>query len=161
MIITDGSTFFHDMQKDFTYQCTFPEPQALSFRLTSQAIGQPYTVVQDVIAEPCASCLLVRTTLRGTQAFLDKLRVYALLAPHVAGYGAENTAYRVSTPNGDRLVATRANYWLALGADCGFGMTSCGFVGVNDGWTDIIANKRLPVGGDNDCVRCSDIHLGR
>jgi glucoamylase len=32
-----------------------------------------------------------------------------------------------------------------MGADCGFGMTSCGFVGVNDGWTDIIANRRLPV----------------
>jgi glucoamylase len=145
LIVTDGSTFFHDTQKDFTYQCTFPEPQALSFQLTSQAIGQPYTVVQDVIAEPGASCLLVRTTLQGAQPFLDKLHVYALLAPHMAGYGAGNTAYRVSTPNGDRLVATRANYWLALGADCGFGMTSCGFVGVNDGWTDIIANKRLPV----------------
>jgi glucoamylase len=145
LIITDGSTFFHDTQNDFTYQCTFPEPQALSFQLTSQAIGQPYTVVQDVIAEPGASCLLVRTTLQGAQPFLDKLHVYALLAPHMAGYGAENAAYRVSTPNGDRLVATRANYWLALGADCGFGMTSCGFVGVNDGWTDIIANKRLPV----------------
>lgn len=63
----------------------------------------------------------------------------------MAGYGAGNTAHRVSTANGDRLVATRDHYWLALGADCGFGTTSCGFVGVNDGWTDIIANRRLPV----------------
>jgi glucoamylase len=63
----------------------------------------------------------------------------------VGGYGAGNVAHRASTANGDRLVATRGNYWLAMGADCGFGMTSCGFVGVNDGWTDIIANRRLPV----------------
>ncbi len=32
-----------------------------------------------------------------------------------------------------------------LGADCGFGVTSCGFVGVNDGWTDIIKYRRLPI----------------
>jgi glucoamylase len=145
LIITDGSTFFHDAQRDFTYQCTLPEPQAQAIQLTSKAIGPDYTVVQDVIAEPGSSCLLVRTTLHGEQPFLDKLRVYALLAPHMAGYGAGNSAYRVRTPHGDRLVARRGNNWLALGADCGFGLTSCGFVGINDGWTDIIGNKRLPV----------------
>jgi glucoamylase len=145
LIITDGATFFHDAQKDFTHQYTTPESQAQAFQLTSKAVGQPYTVVTDVIAEPGSPCVLVRTTLQGAQAFLDKLHVYALLAPHLMGYGAENSAYRVSTANGDQLVATRGNYWLALGADCGFGLTSCGFVGINDGWTDIIANKRLPV----------------
>ncbi|MDH6147937.1 MULTISPECIES: glycoside hydrolase family 15 protein [Paraburkholderia] len=145
LIITDGSTFYHDAQKDFDHRCEWPEPPALSFRLTSQAKGQPYTVVQDVIAEKGSACVLVRTTLQGDQDFLNKLHVYALLAPHMAGYGAGNTAHRVSTANGDRLVATRDHYWLALGADCGFGTTSCGFVGVNDGWTDIIANRRLPV----------------
>ncbi|MGF6919849.1 glycoside hydrolase family 15 protein [Paraburkholderia sp. 40] len=145
LIITDGSTFYHDAQKDFDHRCEWPEPPALSCRLTSQAKGQPYTVVQDVIAEKGSACVLVRTTLQGDQDFLNKLHVYALLTPHMAGYGAGNTAHRVSTANGDRLVATRDHYWLALGADCGFGTTSCGFVGVNDGWTDIIANKRLPV----------------
>lgn len=151
LIITDGSTFFHDAQKDFTHQCEridtpLPNPvptQAL--RLTNTAIGQPYSVVQEVIAEPQAACLLVHTTLKGGQAVLDKLKVYVLLAPHMAGYGAGNNAYVAHTSNGDRLVASRGNYWLALGADCGFGMTSCGFVGINDGWTDIIGNRRLPI----------------
>jgi len=143
LMITDGSTFFHDAQKDFVHQCRLPEPQAQAFQITSTAIGQPYTVVQDVIAEPGSSCLLVRTTLQGAQPFLDTLRVYALVTPHMAGYGAGNDAYRASTANGDRLVATRDNYWLALGADCGFGLTSCGFVGVNDGWTDIVAKQTV------------------
>jgi glucoamylase len=146
LIFTDGLTFFHESQRDFTYECTMPDPRAQAFDLTLKAKGQvPYTVVQEVIASQESSCLLVRTTLQGEQSFLDKLRVYALLAPHVAGYGAGNSAYRVSTPNGDRLVATRGNDWLAFGSDCDFGLTSCGFVGINDGWTDIIGNKRLPV----------------
>jgi glucoamylase len=145
LIITDGETFFHDAQTDFDAKCEWPDAPALSFRLTLTAKAQPYVVVQDVIAEKGSPCVLIRTTLQGEPAFLDKLRVYALLAPHMGGYGAGNTAQRASTANGDRLVATRGHYWLAFGADCGFGMTGCGFVGVNDGWTDIIANRRLPV----------------
>lgn len=144
-IITDGATFYHDAQKDFDYRCEWPDAPALSFRIVSRAKDQPYVIVQDVIAEKGSPCVLVRVTLQGDQAFLDKLHIYALLAPHMGGYGAGNVAHRASTANGDRLVATRGNYWLALGADCGFGMTSCGFVGVNDGWTDIIANRRLPI----------------
>jgi glucoamylase len=145
LIITDGSTFFHDAKKDFATQCTLPYPEGQAIRITSKAISQPYAVVQDIIAEPGSSCLLVRVTLQGQQAFLDTLKVYALLAPHMAGFGNGNSAFLAKTANGDRVVATRGNYWLALGADCGFGSTSCGFVGVNDGYTDIIGNKRLPV----------------
>ncbi|VXC78633.1 Glucan 1,4-a-glucosidase [Burkholderia sp. 8Y] len=144
-IITDGATFYHDAQKDFDHQCEWPDAPALFFRITSRAKDQPYVIVQEVIAEKGSPCVLVRATLQGDQAFLDKLHVYALLAPHMGGYGAGNIAHRASTATGDRLVATRGNYWLALGADCGFGQMSCGFVGVNDGWTDIIANRRLPV----------------
>jgi glucoamylase len=145
LIVTDGANFFHDAQRDFDYRCEWPDAPALAFRLTAEARDQPYTVVQDVIAEKGSPCVLVRTKLEGDQALLDRLRVYALLAPHVGGYGAGNTAQRVGTANGDRLVANRGHYWLALGADCGFGITSCGFSGVNDGWMDIIANRRLPV----------------
>jgi glucoamylase len=32
-----------------------------------------------------------------------------------------------------------------LGADCDFAMTACGYAGVNDGWTDIVGNRRLPI----------------
>jgi glucoamylase len=145
LIITDGLTFFHDAQKDFTHRCDLIDPQALALRLTNTAIGQPYSVVQDVISEPDAACLLVRTSLRAEQAFLDKLRVYVLLAPHMGGAGFGNSGKVVRTNQGDRLVASRGKYSLALGADCGFAMTSCGFVGVNDGWTDIVKNRRLPI----------------
>jgi glucoamylase len=150
LIITDGSTFFHDAQKDFTHEferieTAPPNPVPTpAFRLTNTAIGQPYSVIQEVIAEPQAACLLVRTTLKGDQSLLNKLKVYVLLAPHMAGYGADNNAYVAHTSNGDRLVASRGNYWLALAADCGFGMTGCGFVGINDGWTDIIGHTRPP-----------------
>jgi len=54
------------------------------------------------------------------------------------------TGAAIILAQGDMLTAHRGNTWLALGADCGFKMTGCGFVGVNDGWQDIIGHKRLP-----------------
>jgi glucoamylase len=145
LIISDGATFFHDFSKDFTHQVTLLEKDAQAIHITSVAKGQPYTIEQDIITDPTSSCLLVRTTLIGEQTFLDNLHVYALLAPHIGGYGAGNSAYIARTTQGDRLVANRGHYWAALGVDCGFGFTSCGFVGQNDGWTDIVFNKRLPL----------------
>lgn len=150
LIFTDGATFFHDAQRDFAHVCEWidsptpsPVPTA-GLRLTNTAIGQPYSYVQEIIGEPQSPCVLVRTTLRGDPALLAKLRVYVLLAPHMNGIGQNNNAFVASTANGKRLVANCSNYWLALGADCGFKMTSCGFVGVSDGWTDIVGNRRLP-----------------
>ena len=45
-----------------------------------------------------------------------------------------------------------------MGADCCFKMTSCGYVGVNDGWQDIIGHRRLPL-WNYDCVFNGNIAL--
>ena len=145
LIITDGASFFHDFQRDFTHETTYPDPQATAVRITSKAIGKNYQVVQDIITEPDAPCLLLRTKLIGDPAFLQTLHVYALLAPHLARTGFNNSGYSVVTNEGTRLIASNDVYGLALGADCDFAMTACGFVAVNDGWTDIVGNRRLPI----------------
>ncbi|RYH06215.1 MAG: glycoside hydrolase family 15, partial [Alphaproteobacteria bacterium] len=146
LMFTDGVTFFHDAQRDFTHAWEAIDPRAPAFRLTSTAIGQPYSVVQEIIASSDSSCLLIRTRLiSDNPAFLAGLKVYALLAPHLEGQGSSNSAYVAVTTDGKKLVARHGDYWLALNASCGLGHTSCGYVGVNDGWTDIIGNRRLPV----------------
>jgi len=126
LLVTDGATFFHDGKRDFNSVCQPIASDALGLHLVNTAIGQSYVVIQDVIAEPGSSCLLVRTQLQGARGFLTGLHVYVLLAPHLNGYGSGNT-------------------WLALDADGGFRMTGLGYVGVNDGWQDIIAHRRLPI----------------
>lgn len=145
LMITDGATFFHDFQHDFTHVTSYPDPGAMAVRITSTAIGQNYQVVQDIITEPDGPVLLVRVKLSGDPALLPKLHVYALLAPHLARSGYNNSGYSVQTKQGTRLIAFSDIYGLALGADCDFAMTSCGFVGVNDGWTDVIGHRRLPM----------------
>jgi glucoamylase len=144
-LVTDGATFFHDPKVDFQQQTDFIDPDALGYRITSMANGQPYRLVQEIISEPEASCLLIRVKLEGLPALPPNLRVYLLLAPHLEGFGAGNKGQVARTAQGDMLVAHRGNTWLAVGADCGFKMTGCGYVGVNDGWQDIIGHRRLPI----------------
>jgi glucoamylase len=143
-LVTDGATFFHDPKVDYDRQCE-PIAGTLGYRLTNTALGAPYSLVHDVIAEPGSPCVLVRTRLQGDPDLLKRLRVYALLAPHLEGAGMGNSGFLAKLRQGPVLVAHRGTTWLAMGADCGFRMTGCGFVGRNDGWQDIIGNRRLPV----------------
>jgi glucoamylase len=102
LMITDGTSFFHDFQRDFTHETTYPDPDAMAVRIKSKAkaIGMNYEVVQDVITEPDGPCLLVRVKLIGDPAFLQTLHVYALLAPHLARSGFTNSGYSVRTNEG-------------------------------------------------------------
>lgn len=162
MIITDGATFFHDPKVDFDHVCEPIVRDTPGLRLTNTAKNKPYRMIQEVITEPGAACLLIRTTLEATAGapvgFLNSLRVYVLLAPHLEGFGANNTGYVARTAKSDKLVAFRGNTWLALNVNCGFGSTGCGFSGVNDGWQDIIAHQRLPV-WNFDCALNGNVAL--
>jgi glucoamylase len=162
LIITDGATFFHDPKVDFEQSCEPIMPGTPGLRLTSRAKNKPYRVIQEVITEPGAACLLIRTTLEATAGaavgFLDSLRVYVLLAPHLEGYWANNSGYVATTAGRKEFIAFGGNTWLALGVDTGFDTLSCGFSGVNDGWQDIIKNQRLPV-WNFDCALNGNIAL--
>jgi glucoamylase len=157
-LVTDGATFFHDPKVDYQHQCEPMHRETLGYRITNTAIGQPYKIIHEVISESAASTLLIRTRLEGDADLLPKLRVFALLAPHIEGAGGNNSGFVAATRMGGVLTAHRGDTWLAMGADCGFRGTGCGYVGVNDGWQDIIANRRLPV-WNYDCVFDGNIAL--
>ncbi|MDI4232503.1 glycoside hydrolase family 15 protein [Bradyrhizobium sp. Arg237L] len=157
-LVTDGSTFFHDPKVDYHHECKPIHPEALGYRLTNTAIGQAYKIIHEVISEQGASTLLIRTKLEGDANLLKKLRVYALLAPHIEGAGSGNSGFVARTGAGNVLAAYRNNTWLAMGANLGFSSTSCGYVGVNDGWQDVIGRRRLPE-WNYDCVFNGNIAL--
>ena len=89
LMFTDGVSFFHDAQRDFTHQCAPIDPRAPAFRLTSTAIGQPYTVIQDIITSADSSCLLIRTRLQGDPNVLSQAQglCVAGAAPSRPGWG--------------------------------------------------------------------------
>jgi glucoamylase len=143
-LITDGATFFHDPKVDYTYTCSPIDPGALAYLITSTSANPVYVLDQEIVTEPGSPVLLIRMTIKNADpALLKNMHVYVLVAPHLEGFGAGNSGFVANGRQGPVLMAHRGDTWLAVGANHGLGSPSCGFVGVNDGWQDIIGQRRL------------------
>jgi glucoamylase len=142
-LITDGETFFHEERRDLNNEIECIEPNALGYRVTTSDRKGQYRLVKQIISDPHQPCVLIHAQVEGEPEFLKKLKVYALLAPHleVGGYG--NSARRFKTAGQDVLVAWKAGKFLAMGVNVGFNKTSCGYVGHSDGWQDLHKDFRL------------------
>jgi len=142
-LITDGETFFHDERRDTDWTLEQLSGNSLGFKLTNSSREQDYRIVKEIICDPHYSCLLVNTRIEGDESLLERLKVYALLAPHLEGNGWGNSGYVHTIADRKMLVANRGNTWLAMGASVPLLKCSCGYVGTSDGWTDLAQDKRL------------------
>jgi glucoamylase len=142
-LITDGESFFHEERRDLNNEIECIEADALGYRVTTSDSDHRYRLVKEIISDPHQSCVLIKARLEGDPEFLKKLRIYALLAPHleVGGYG--NSARRFETVGQNVLIAWKPGRFLAMGANVGFNKTSCGYVGHSDGWQDLHKDFRL------------------
>jgi glucoamylase len=142
-LITDGESFFHEERRDLDHEIECIAADALGYRVTSSDRDHRYRLVKEIISDPHQSCVLINTRLEGEPEFLKKLRVYALLAPHldIGGYG--NSARRFKTAGKNSLIAWKNGTFLAMGANVGFNKTSCGYVGHSDGWQDLHKDFQL------------------
>ena len=142
-LVTDGESFFHEERRDLDDVIEGIEADALGYRVITSDRNQRYRLVKEIISDPHQPVVLINTRLEGAPEFLNKLRVYALLAPHleVGGYG--NSARRFKTAGQNVLVAWKAGKFLAMGANVGFNKTSCGYVGHSDGWQDLHQDFQL------------------
>ena len=144
LLITDGESFVHEEKRDLDSSFEYIHPEALGVRYTNRDREGRYQVVKEVISDPHHSVVLIHVRLEsgpnGSEEFLDKLRVYALLAPHLDGGGAGNSARVIDVAGNKVLLAWRNRWTLVMSADCGFSKVSCGFVGASDGWHDLTDN---------------------
>jgi len=142
-LVTDGESFFHEERRDLDDVIESLEADALGYRVISSDRDQRYRLVKEIISDPHQPVVLINTRLEGVPEFLNKLRVYALIAPHleVGGYG--NSARRFKTAGQNVLIAWKAGKFLAMGANVGFSKTSCGYVGHSDGWQDLHQDFQL------------------
>jgi glucoamylase len=141
-LVTDGSTFFHD-ERDLESTCEYLDRDALGLRITNADPQGHYRIVKEVIADPHLSCVLVHTRFEADPDLLPRLRLFALLAPHLEVGGWGNNGRVVGTPSGEVLTAHKGKTWLALAASAPFHHCSCGYVGTSDGWQDLAANFEM------------------
>jgi glucoamylase len=87
--------------------------------------------------------VLQRVRLEARGDLMPRLKLYALLAPHLDGGGAGNSARAMDVAGHNVLLAWKNGWSLAMTASCGFARMSCGFVGASDGWQDLTQNTKM------------------
>jgi glucoamylase len=142
-LFTDGESFFHDERRNFTGEINCVSDAALGFDVVNLEKEGRYRVRKTIIGDPYQNCLLIHVRLEAPPEFVSKLRMYVLCAPHLEIGGWHNNGYVLHAGSRKFLAANRGNTWLALAATVPFTELSCGYVGVNDGWTDLADNYRL------------------
>jgi len=143
LLFTDEETFFHEEKRDFEYDFHYIDDDALAVRVVANDLGGRYTVTKEFITDPHHPVVLMNVKIEGEEAILSRLKCYALLAPHLDGGGAGNSARSIDVAGQRCILAWKNNVSLAFGADCGFTRSSCGYVGTSDGFQDISVHMRM------------------
>jgi len=142
-LITDGKTFFHEEKRDLKSVCERLSGNSLGYRYTNSDSESRYSIVKEIITNPHLACILQHVQLIGDEAFISKLHLYMLCAPHLQVGGWSNNGYVIQVAGRKILMAQKAGVWLALGGTLQFSRASCGYVGRSDGWTDLAGNFQM------------------
>ncbi|RYG64903.1 glucan 1,4-alpha-glucosidase, partial [bacterium] len=149
-LLTDGETFFHEEKRDLDSKIERLEP-SLGFRFTNTERSGRYRIIKEILTDPHLPCVLQSVRIESDEpGFLEKLKIYALCAPHLNGGGEGNSAVVREVAGKTVLAAyksggglTDVTTWLAMAPDCEFGEVSVGYVGQSDGWSDLHADFKL------------------
>ena len=142
-LVTDGETFAHEEKRDLHTTFEYIHPEALGIRYYNRDPEGRYCLTKEIICDPHHSVVLTRVRLEGHEDLLPRLKVYALLAPHLDGGGSGNSARALDLAGRKVLLAWKHEWSLAMAASCGFSRVSCGFVGESDGWRDLMENFKM------------------
>jgi len=143
-LITDGESFCHEERRDLLHQTEYPEQNALLYRLTNSDRDGRYRLIKEIIVDPHSSVLLMHTQVEILDPALQgKLRLYALLSPHIKGTGNNNSACWCGSHNRKLFDAHREDIHMSFGCEPDFTRRSVGYVGFSDGWQDLMDNFKM------------------
>jgi glucoamylase len=143
-LITDGETFCHEERRDLEHRLEYPEKGVLLYRLINSEPSGRYRIIKEVITDPHASVFLMAARLEiADERLRDKLRVYALLAPHMKGLGQHNSGWWHDVDGRPVFHVQRESLHMVFGAAPDFRRRSVGYVGYSDGWQDLMDNFRM------------------
>jgi len=142
-LVSDGETFVHEEKRDLLTEFEYIDPEALGVRYTNRDPDGRYRLIKEIICDPHHGVVLQHVRLEGRADLVPRLKVYALLAPHLDGGGAGNSARVVDIAGHKNVMAWKNKWSLEMVASCGFSRASCGFVGASDGWQDLMKNFKM------------------
>jgi glucoamylase len=143
LLFSDGETFFHEEKRDLDYDFQYIKACAPAVRLVATDLEGRYKVTKEFISDPHHPVVLMNVKISGDEKILSRLKCYVLLAPHLNGGGAGNSARSIDVAGQRCLLAWKGNTSLAMGASCGFSRSSCGYVGTSDGYQNLCKDMHM------------------
>jgi glucoamylase len=143
LLITDGSSYFSDEKRHCTFENVAIEPGIPVYQLKNTALDGRYRVEKEIFSDPCRNVVLQKVRFVPLQGKLEDYRMHALLAPHLANFGAGNTGWTGDYKGTSMLFAQRNDCALAFACSCPWKRMSVGFVGYSDGWQDVSQNFQM------------------
>jgi glucoamylase len=136
-----GHTWVDEEKVATTSSVQLYDNHSLAWVITNTAASGKYRITKTVYTDPSRSSLIQQVTFTALSGTLANYLLYLLYNPAMHDAGNINTSSSQVFNGSTVLVTTDSSgaYASALGASLPFvpGMTSSGFVGVNDGWTDL------------------------
>jgi glucoamylase len=142
-MVSDGETFFHDARRNMKSKTQCFASGALGFKITNSDPEGRYSIEKTVIGDPHLPCLLAHVKFNVVPVWQGRLHLYILCAPHLNIGGYHNNAQITQARGRSFLLAYRDNTYLAVAATVPMLKQSVGYVGVNDGWTDLSHNFQM------------------
>lgn len=143
-LITDGESFCHEERRDLLHRTECPEQNSLFYRITNSDREERYRLTKEIVVDPHSSVLLMHTRVQVLDPKLGgKLRLYALLAPHMKGTGKNNSAWWCGLDGRKLFDVQREDIDMSFGCTPDFTRRSVGYVGFSDGWQDLMDNFKM------------------
>lgn len=142
-IVTDGESFFSEEKRHTHSAVTMLAEGVPAYHLANTCIHGRYRIEKWVLADPMRDVVLQQVQFTALQGTIDQYSLFILLAPHLGNRGAGNTAWLDEYKGVSMLFAERHGLALAVACSAPWVRRSVGFVGVSDGWQDLVRHYRL------------------
>jgi glucoamylase len=166
-LVTDGQDFFSEEKRNCTFENRPIQLGIPAFAMINSCHSGRYRIHKEVLTDPYRHVVLQKVRFEPLQGQLSDYHLYALLAPHLANFGAGNTAWTGDYKGVPMFFAQRDGTALSLACSAPWKKMSVGFVGTSDGWQDLsehfqmqweytrAENGNVACTGEIDLVACN------
>ena len=146
LIVTDGHEFFSEEKRNTDHTVSYLAEGVPGYRLINTCKEGRFVIEKEVITHSEADAVLQRIRFKSLTGESDVYHLYVIIAPHLGNHGSGNNAWIGSHKGAEMLFAEAQGYALAVACSAPWLKRSAGFVGVSDGWQDLVLHKQMTWG---------------
>lgn len=136
-LVTDGKDFFSEEKRHCTFENKPFAPGIPAYDLVNTEFENRYRIHKQILTDPYRNVVLQQIRFEPLQGQLSDYHLFALLSPHLANCGGDNTGWVGDYKGVPMFFATHDGASLAFGCSVPWKKMSVGFVGHSDGWQDL------------------------